>query len=144
MTPATALAPDRLTRPGAWWRAPAVTAGLAALGTAVVVWRDPHVSGSLGACPLLLLTGFVCPACGALRATDDLAHGRVAEAWSHNPLWVALVPVLLVLWARWLVRRRRGQSARPLSSRWAVVALVVLVVFGVLRNLPGLAPVLGP
>lgn len=144
MTPATALVPDRQARSGTWWRAPAVTAGLAALGTAVIVWRDPHVSGNLGACPLLLLTGLACPACGALRATDDLAHGRLTEAWSHNPLWVVVVPLLVILWTRWVVRRRRGQTTGPLSSRWAVAGLAVLVLFGVLRNLPALAPVLGP
>ncbi|WP_448629530.1 DUF2752 domain-containing protein [Cellulomonas soli] len=94
--------------------------------------------------PLLVLTGWACPACGALRATDDLVHGHLAQAWSHNPLWVALTPVLVVLWARWAARRRAGIPARALSPRWGLAALGVLVVFAVLRNLPAFHAVLGP
>ncbi|MGN8246238.1 DUF2752 domain-containing protein [Cellulomonas soli] len=118
----------------------AVAAGL----TAVVVWRDPHVGGSLGFCPLRVLTGWACPACGALRATDDLVHGDLAGAWAHNPLWVALTPLLVVMWVRWVARRRAGSPARPLSPRWGIGGLAVLLVFAVARNLPAWQPFLGP
>jgi len=125
------------------WRAPAVTAGVALVGTLVVALRDPHTSGSYGYCPLYAATGLFCPACGGLRATHDLAHGDLAGAWSMNPLWVVCVPLVVALWAWWTVRVTRGRPAPLLPSWTAWVFLGVLVVFGVLRNLPGLT-VLAP
>jgi len=120
------------------WRGPAVTAAVVGLGTLVVAVRDPHVSGSYGFCPLFAATGWYCPACGCLRATHDLVHGDVASAWSSNPLWVLTVPALVGLWAWWVVRAGRGRPgpALPAWSAWGFFALVV--VFGVVRNLPGL------
>lgn len=141
-TASGALTVARAVRP--WWHGPAVVAGAAAAGVVLVLWRDPHVGGSLGFCPILALTGYACPGCGALRATDDLAHGRLAEAWSHNPLWVVAVPVLVLLWGRWVARSRRGMPLGRLRPVVPVVLFVVLVLFGVLRNLPALQPFLGP
>ena len=95
--------------------------------------------GSYGFCPLVALTGLYCPACGALRATHDLAHLDLAAAWASNPLWVALVPVLVVGWGVALVRRLRGTPERPLPVWLGWATLAVVVVFGVLRNVPAFA-----
>lgn len=119
------------------WRGPALTGGIALAGTLVVALRDPHVSGSFGYCPLFAATGLFCPACGGLRATHDLTHADLAGAWSMNPLWVVLAPVAVALWVWWVVRVARGRSA-PLLPAWSAwVFLGALLVFGVLRNLPG-------
>ncbi|MCR6689902.1 DUF2752 domain-containing protein [Cellulomonas sp.] len=114
------------------------------MSTFVLAVRDPHVQGSYGVCPLFSLTGVLCPACGALRATHDLAHGDLAGAWALNPLWVVLVPVLVAGWTWWAARAARGRrvSAPPAWSAWAL--LTAVVVFGVARNIPVLAPALGP
>jgi len=121
------------------WRGPAVTAAVVGLGTLVVALRDPHVSGSYGYCPLYAATGWYCPACGCLRATHDLAHGDLASAWSANPVWVLTVPVLVGLWAWWSVRAARGRRGPSLPAWTAWAFFGVVVAFGVLRNLPGLA-----
>jgi hypothetical protein len=132
--------------PASWWartRSAWLAAGIVVLGTGVVAVRDPHVAGSYGVCPLVAATGLSCPACGGLRATHDLAHGDVAGAWGSNPLWVLLVPVLVVLWAWWLLRRSQGREVQlPSWSAWVFLALVL--VFGVLRNVPALTGWLGP
>ena len=117
-----------------------VGAGVAAL-TVALRFRDPHQQGTWGVCPYLATTGLSCPGCGALRAVNDLAHGDVAGALSSNLLFTLLVPVLVVVWGRWLVRSWRGEPARPSSSRAARVvlvaaAVVVTVAFTVLRNTP--------
>ncbi|GEA82914.1 hypothetical protein GCM10009774_27010 [Cellulomonas gelida] len=119
------------------WRGPALTAGVVGVATLVLAVRDPHQSGSYGFCPLAAVTGLACPACGGLRATHDLAHGDLAAAWSMNPLWVSMVPVLVGLWFWWVVRVSRGRGAPVLPSWSAWLLLVLLVGFGVLRNLPG-------
>ena len=112
--------------------------GLLAASLALHV-RDPHQAGSWGACPWLVLTGAACPGCGGLRAVNDLTHGDVAAAVSSNALFVMSLPVLAALWTRTLVSRWRGESASlpPAVVAWAGgTALVLVVAFWVLRNLP--------
>ncbi|GEK21139.1 DUF2752 domain-containing protein [Cellulomonas xylanilytica] len=124
--------------------APLVTGGVVVLATVLLAVRDPHVEGSYGGCPSYLLLGVWCPACGGLRATHDLATGDLAGAWSMNPLWVLAVPVVVVLWGRWVARAARGRRA-AIAPTWAAWLLLVVVVgFGVLRNVPALAPWLAP
>ena len=124
--------------------APLVTGGVVVLATVLLAVRDPHVPHSYGGCPLYVLTGLWCPACGGLRATHDLAQGDLAGAWSMNPLWVLAVPVVLVLWGRWVSRAARGRRAGPAPVWGAWVLLVAVVGFGVLRNVPAFAPWLAP
>ncbi|MDP3892407.1 DUF2752 domain-containing protein [Nocardioides sp.] len=104
--------------------------------------RDPHESGSWGVCPFRALTGLDCPGCGGLRAVNDLTHLDLAAAASSNLLVVLVVPLAIAVWGWWLVVRWRGvplpPSVEAASLRWGVVAMVVLVAFAVLRNLPGL------
>ncbi len=114
--------------------------GLLVAGVALHL-RDPHDPGSWGLCPLRALTGLSCPGCGGLRAVNDLTNGDVRAAASSNLLFVASLPLLGWLWLRSVAQRWRG-AARPLppsAVRAAATAAVCLVVlFGVLRNLPGM------
>lgn len=122
-----------------------VAVALGALGAvAVLAARSPYVPFSYGFCPSLLVLGVACPGCGGLRATHDLATGDLAAAWHANPLWVVAVPLLVAAWATWTVRRTTGRPPLrvPHLVPWAVLAVVV--VFGVLRNVPALVPYLGP
>lgn len=147
------LAQKRLSLPPAI-RAPAITLSLLAVGTALLAVRSPHVSGSYGACPLLLLTGTYCAGCGILRASHDLAHLDVASAWQMNPLWVLLVPfiVLALGWWTWtryrVARAERVGLPRPTYKApgpiLGFVGVGVLVVYSVARNVPVLMPLLAP
>lgn len=115
-----------------------VGAAATAAGTAYLMTHDPHVAGSYPPCVLYAATGLYCPACGGTRALYDLLHGDVAGAFARNPL----VPLVLVVAAVWLVRigmrRRTGAPAQIAWPRWLPVALgAAVLVFGVLRNLPG-------
>jgi Protein of unknown function (DUF2752) len=126
-------------------RGPALGAGGAAAAALALRLRDPHVSHAWGVCPLYAATGIYCPACGGLRAVNDLTRGHLAAAASSNVLLVALIPVLGLLWARWTLATWRGDEASllPRIPRAATIGLVVLVVaFVVARNAPGswLAP----
>ena len=101
--------------------------------------RDPHQSGSWGYCPWLLLTGTACPGCGGLRAVNDLTHGEVAAAFSSNALFVGSLPLLAALWTRSVVHRWRDERPplRPAVVAWSGgVAIALLLVFWVVRNLP--------
>jgi len=119
-------------------RAPVLTIGGLGAATVALHFRDPHMSGSWGYCPTAAL-GFWCPGCGGLRAVNDLTNGDVAAAASSNLLFIAVLPVVVVLLGRWLVDRWRGAQREP-NARLITSATVTLcalaLVFAVVRNLP--------
>lgn len=115
----------------------------AVVGTIVIHLYDPQTPGSYGLCPLRTLTGLFCPLCGATRAVHALTHGRWEQAMGLNPVLTLLLPVAVLLWADWVVRSLRGRPTRY-AERLGVftTAVLALVVFTVLRNLPVLEPYL--
>jgi hypothetical protein len=128
-------------------KGPAAVAAAAAAVTAVAAVHDPYRAGAYPGCPLYLLTGLYCPLCGSTRALHDLAHLDLASAWGMNPLFVLSVPILVVLWMRWTGRSWALRPARPRGaglSRTEIVVGIVMLVFGVLRNIPFFAPWLAP
>lgn len=124
--------------------APLATAAAAGAGWFAVATLGPETAVPL-LCPLLELTGLACPFCGGTRAVYAMAHGDLAGAAGFNAVVVLAVPVLAVLWSRWMVRRARGVHAPMVTmSAGALLALgAVLIVFAVVRNLP-FGAALGP
>jgi hypothetical protein len=90
-------------------------------------------------CSLHSWTGLHCPGCGSLRALHALTQGDLAGAMKSNLLLTAGAPVLLlVLATRWWRRRDSGLAdGIPAWVLWFFLALVL--VFGLVRNLPGSA-----
>ncbi len=108
--------------------------------------RDPHQSGSWGFCPWFVTTGTHCPGCGGLRAVNDLTRGDLAAAASSNLLFISSIPVLALLWGRSFAQRWQGVRRplpQPAAGVAAGVAVALVVVFWVVRNLP-FAAVLAP
>ncbi|OMC08704.1 DUF2752 domain-containing protein [Mycolicibacterium fortuitum] len=126
---------ERRTRGiGAAGRYSLLTAGVVGAGALTYIGvADPHRPGFLfPGCPFKALTGWNCPACGGLRMTHDLLHGDVAAAVVDNVFVLVGLPALAV-WM--LVRWRLGKALFPMSA--AVTIVVALVVWTVVRNLPG-------
>jgi Protein of unknown function (DUF2752) len=94
---------------------------------------DPHKPDSVfPVCPFRLLTGWNCPACGALRMTHDVLHGDLAAAINDNVLLLVGIPVV----AGWiLLRRRRGKSLLTMPA--AATVVITMLAWTVVRNLPG-------
>jgi hypothetical protein len=114
--------------------------GALLLAGAVVLYSfNPVTARFYPPCPFHKLTGLYCPGCGSTRALHLLLHGHVAAAFDLNPLAVVMLPLVVVGVARevWQMTRR---DARPVTRRvpagavWAL--LVVVVLFGIARNLP--------
>ena len=131
------------------WRAPLVAplalAGTSLLGALVVRIVDPNIVGHYPVCPSLTLTGTYCPLCGGLRAVHDLMLGNVAGAFRMNPLVVLGLPLLVLVWWRWVRRALRGIRATVPAIRWpAWVTFGVIAAFWVARNIPALQGWLAP
>jgi hypothetical protein len=116
--------------------APWIAGGLLLSGCVALALVDPSHGPPI--CPFKALTGLDCPGCGGTRAAHSLFSGHLGEALNHNVLAVIAMPVLL--WAIFveLTKLLGGPRWRgfSLSPRWTAVAVVVLAVFWVVRNLP--------
>lgn len=92
-------------------------------------------------CPILAVTGLYCPGCGISRFCLALLRLDFAAALRSNmALFVILPPALVVLVAYVVKYIRTGQ--RKLAAWQSVliwVMIAVLLVFGILRNLPAFA-----
>ncbi|MCW2757290.1 MAG: hypothetical protein JWO46_1036, partial [Nocardioidaceae bacterium] len=117
----------------------AATTGTAIAAAAVVAAVDPNQPGHYPTCPFLFVSGLWCPGCGTLRAVHDLAHGDLVGALDRNPLAVALLPCVLFAWVCWGLRLSGRKAPHPTQLRPVVIwsLLAVVLVFWVLRNVPG-------
>lgn len=140
-----ALSATTSTGPGSDRRAritaPAALGAAALAGVAALALRDPHREGAWGFCPVRLALGVDCPGCGGLRAVHDLTQGDLGAALASNVVVVTMLPLVAALWLAWLGSRWRGRPLPGSSRAQLAVGIAVaaaLIVFGVVRNLPGL------
>ena len=123
---------------GPWIGALMILLALSGLVGLALLWNHkPQGQFFFPRCTFQAWTGLQCPGCGGLRATHELLHGNVGDAWRHNPLLVASLP--LVAWSglALMVERRSGRRwPHPLGMRHAWMVVMALIVgFGILRNL---------
>ncbi|HYJ91638.1 MAG TPA: DUF2752 domain-containing protein [Pyrinomonadaceae bacterium] len=112
---------------------------IAMTGGATIVWAfDPSQTHILPVCPLYALTGFACPGCGLTRGFHALFHGNVLTALDFNaliPIWTIVFGYLFLSLVLTAIRGR-GLPWRFITPSMLFGFLILLVTFGVLRNLP--------
>ena len=107
-------------------------------GSAAVWYFDPQSAGFFPLCPLYRLTGFACPGCGLTRGFHALFHGDVLTALDYNgmlPFFAILVGFAFVSLVTFAIRGS-GTRLNLLHANALWVFFVMLLVFGVVRNLP--------
>ncbi|MFH0794385.1 MAG: DUF2752 domain-containing protein [bacterium] len=111
---------------------------LALIGIVVVYRYDPAHARFFPPCLFHRLTGLYCPGCGSTRALHQLLHGRPLQAMSLNPLMILCLPFLGFSLLSELVREMRGRPlpTPTLSAQGICGLLSVILLYGVLRNLP--------
>ncbi|MFI6138735.1 DUF2752 domain-containing protein [Streptomyces griseus] len=110
----------------------AVSGAFAYVGTV-----DPNEPGHYPVCPLLQLTGVLCPGCGGLRSAHAFITGDLGTALQANAVATVGYFLFAAVWVLWLVRAWRGQPLRiALAPVWWWGVGAVLLVFAVVRNLP--------
>lgn len=114
-----------------------IVAGVCGSALLVLYVADPARYSLYPVCYFHQFTGLDCPGCGSQRAIHQLLHGNLVLAFRYNPLLVLMLPLLAVWGARGVVRAARGeQDAFALPPRWLGWFVVVMIVFGIVRNLP--------
>ncbi len=109
------------------WYLAILAAGALVLGVALFRF-NPAETAVFPPCPTRALAGVYCPGCGAARASHQLLHGRVGEAFRFNPLLVLMLPV-----TAWLAL---GSFRRPRPWWTSRAVLAATLAFTVLRNVP--------
>lgn len=135
--------PERPSAPPPVSRARALAAPVLTLAGTVAAFTyvgtvDPNRPGHYPVCPLLRLTGILCPGCGGLRSAHAFAHGDLATALGDNAVAVLGYFLFAAFLALWLVRAARGGPPPRITLKpvyWWGVGAVVLT-FAVVRNLP--------
>jgi hypothetical protein len=104
----------------------------------VLVSFDPAQHGFYPRCYFKALTGLDCPGCGGLRAAHQFLHGNFRAAFVLNPFLILIGPLVAWYAAAELIRLTTGRElSHPFTHRaWLWALLVLLVGFGVVRNLP--------
>jgi hypothetical protein len=119
------------------WLMPGVTAVALGVVLTTLYFLPPDQAGIYPICVFHRFTGWQCPGCGGLRATHQLLHGNMVEAFRLNALFVVLLVCAPLFVAAYLapdetVRHR----LKPLRHRlWKWLLLGAAVFFGVTRNL---------
>ncbi|MEQ1603434.1 MAG: DUF2752 domain-containing protein [Pyrinomonadaceae bacterium] len=130
---------DNLTISSVLERATAAAGAVAMIaGSGAVAYFDPSKANFFPVCPLFALTGCACPGCGLTRGFHALFRGDIITALDYNfliPVWAVIfgwVTVSLVL----LAVRGRGLHMWATRPGFMYAFMIVLVTFGVLRNIP--------
>jgi hypothetical protein len=110
-------------------------AGTALAALPVIYFNNPNTT-HVPLCPLHALTGLNCPLCGGTRAVYALMHGDVATAIRDNAPFVLGLPLIAFVLLRWTGNAVSCQQRRMLPRTVWLVLLALIVVFGVVRNLP--------
>jgi hypothetical protein len=120
-------------------RLPAYVLGIGFVGLilAVVYRYDPARVHIYPTCMFYYYTGLCCPGCGGTRAMHQLLHGNIKAALHYNFLIVIILPLLGYSFIAEMFRPGNTRL-RKLFSKPAVAYCVLglLLVFGIVRNLP--------
>lgn len=106
-------------------------------GCAYYVWVS--LTGLGIPCLFHLVTGLKCPGCGVTRMLMSILRLDLSAAFSYNAVLLCLLPPLLSLALFPLIRYVRTGSRFMTRAENALIyaAAAVLIIWGVVRNLPG-------
>lgn len=88
-------------------------------------------------CPFRLITGWKCPGCGVTHMCVALLRLDFKAAFAANPIILMLSPVLALIFLPYFVRyvKTGTQELGYLQNIAIWVCIVILILFGILRNL---------
>ncbi len=84
-------------------------------------------------CPLALLLGLPCPACGLTRSFGHATHGLFREAFDFNAIWPLYLGYFVFLWIYQIVEAVRGEPPKLPVYKIAAAALFVMTGFWIVR-----------
>lgn len=108
------------------------------LGLTILFLYNPEQTIWMPKCPVYVLTGLKCPACGFQRAMHSMLHLRFAQAVRYNLFLVFAIPyaVSLVI-VTWLDPKNKLKRLRQLcySHVTIYIYLFCFVAWWIVRNI---------
>ena len=124
----------------------ATVAGLALVGglTLYLKAHDPGESPDrFVPCISQKITGLYCSGCGSTRAAHELLNLNILAACQKNIAFVVAIPFIVVggtvVWSRWMFPEKRfwyESVLRKISKAMPIWVLLVIIVYGLIRNIP--------
>ena len=106
----------------------------------LLLWLfDPMEASFFPPCIFHELSGLHCPGCGATRACRALTQGDFVAAFGMNPMFLLCLPFLgyFLVRSAWAgIVRNETYSPPVTASRLLAPLAAVVIVFGIVRNLP--------
>lgn len=92
------------------------------------------------------VTGLYCPGCGVSRMCLALFRLDFQAAFLANPVILMLLPAGLIIALQMMVRYVKTGTHLPTRTQTVIIYFMIsiLLLFGLLRNLPGAAQLLPP
>ena len=90
-------------------------------------------------CPLHWLTGLNCPFCGGQRMAWAILQGEWVEAFHYNPFLFCLLPIIILFLLAYLpASPLRARLKFLLSDRALLFYLIIMLLWGIIRNIYGI------
>lgn len=89
------------------------------------------------------ITNLYCPGCGVTRMIISLLKGNLYQAFRYNMLIFILTPFLMFFIFDHIISRKKQRDAlyEKISNSIWYILIIVLVIFGIIRNIfPFFAP----
>ena len=89
-------------------------------------------------CAFKAVTHLDCPSCGVSRMCVSLSHGDIKSAFYYNQILVFLCPLIVFYYIFFQLRYiKTGQrKITKLENKIMIVLLIILLLYGIVRNLP--------
>ena len=102
---------------------------------------DPSIAVYAPKCPMKLITGLSCPACGIQRFLHALLHGEPMAALRYNYYLAFSLPYALLFIVEWAMPhgKRRDALARVIEHRCVVwFYIITFFIWMIVRNILGI------
>lgn len=113
-----------------------VTAPITAiLVVCFLLWQ---FTGQALPCMFHFITGLYCPGCGSGRMFLSIFRLDFYQAFRYNPAVFAMLPIFAIIFIIHLIAylRNKKMVASKLEKAIFIILIVVLILFGIARNLP--------
>lgn len=90
-------------------------------------------------CPWYSFTGLYCPGCGVTRAVRALLCLDFYQAFRYNAVFILSLPFLGAYFgalAISYIKTGEDKISEKISMAFPVALLIIVIIFGILRNLP--------
>jgi len=111
------------------------TIAILCLGIFLYILYDFHIRIP---CVFKTLTHLNCPSCGVSRMCVSISHGDIKSAFYYNQVLIFLTPLIALYYIFYQIRYiRTGQrKISKLENNTMILIIVILVIYGIVRNLP--------